>query len=82
MKSLVLYTSILPLWEIFECAIELSPLDAQGYFTITMVDSIIRDIELEINPTTFWNTMRYFLYRQNKKIIEKRRLDALKRGGK
>jgi len=81
-RSLILYTPLYELWEIFESAIELSPLDAHGFFTLTMIDSITRDIEIEINPKSFWQVMRYFLYRQNKKVADKRRIENLRKRNK
>jgi hypothetical protein len=76
------YCTYLPeLWEIFEVVYTMSPLDASGYFTITMMNQYINDMEIDfITHKEFWDTMSYFLYRVNNKLHVTRSLQ--KRRGK
>lgn len=53
----------------FEMIISLSPFDQNGYFTLQMMDSYLRDKEIvDYSHFEFFNAMSYFLNRKNHKI--------------
>jgi len=74
---LVRYTELPKLWEIFTLIIACSPLDANGYFTISAAGMIIEDMQIDYaNPVTFWSTMSYFLSRKNHVVYVERKREV------
>jgi len=77
-KYVVRCTSIIKYWSLFNLIISLSPLDASGYFTLSMARDVIETEKLDdITPREFWETMSYFLSRINHKLyLDRKRKNA------
>ena len=78
-KYVVRCTNIKKYWSIFNLIISVSPMDGNGYFTLSMAKDIIDTERLDdILPREFWETMAYFLGRKNhKQYLERKRKSAL-----
>lgn len=79
-KKLVLYTDLPTLWDIYLHIVALSPLDSNGYLTLSMANSYLDGKEIPCTHQEFWKAMAYFLTRQNQAIKAKR--DSNKKKGK
>lgn len=77
-KYIVQCTNIIKYWSLFNLIISVSPLDANGYFTLSLTKDIIDTEKLDdISPRVFWETMSYFLSRKNHKIyLDRKRKNA------
>jgi len=87
LKNLILYSGLLELWNIFETIVSISPLDSNGFFTMTMTNDYLKDYPKQLNVThyEFWDFMSYCLMRENKKLAidRKQKAKAAKqRGGR
>jgi len=62
-------------WQIFEQIVLISPLDSEGYLTLSNAQVYINSYpcELPFSHSQFWFAMGYFLNRENHKIAQKRR---------
>jgi hypothetical protein len=83
-RDLCTYTDIPVLWEIFSQCVLLSSLDSNGFFTLSIVGSYLIDYpnELPVTHSEFWDAMRYFLYRRNKKVLQMRKKTKGKSDGR
>ena len=75
MQSLLKYTSLKDLWKIFKNVILVSATDANGYFTLSMLETYLKFNDTEVDATyeEFWDSMVYFLNRLNNDISQKRK---------
>ena len=70
----MLYSKLVEFWYIFEKISLMSPLDSQGYLTVTMADTYLKDIEINfMTPNEFWDAASYCLLRKNQKIMTERK---------
>ena len=68
-KYIVKCTNIIKYWSLFNLIISVSPLDNNGYFTLSLARDVIDTERLDdISPRNFWETMAYFLSRKNHKL--------------
>lgn len=81
MFDLIKYTPLLELWDIFETIITLSAVDSEGYFTLNMADTYIKDLEINVTHSEFWSAMGYFLYRKNSFVTIQRKKKSNKNKG-
>lgn len=73
LRSLVKYTDLPYIWDIFSDVISLSPMDDRG-FTLQILETYLNGLEpLQMTHQEFWKTIRYFLMRINEKLAEKRK---------
>jgi hypothetical protein len=77
-KYVVQCTNIIKYWSLFCLIIGVSPLDGNGFFTLSMAKDIIDTENLDdISPRVFWETMSYFLSRKNHKLyLDRKRKNA------
>lgn len=90
MRSLVCYTQLPELWDIFKKIISISPIN-EGGFTLINAGVYLNNYETsreaaifnnvtprelpQITHQEFWELMEYFLDRTNEKFLEKKRLE-------
>lgn len=72
MLRLILFTPLPELWSAFQTILSISPLDSNGYLTISMAGDYIKDTELDVTHSEFWRAMTYFLDRKNQAIYAER----------
>lgn len=82
-KYVARYTNIKKYWSLFNLIISVSPMDANGYFTLSMSRDIIEcEVLNDILPREFWETMAYFLSRVNHKLMLDRKRKNARSSGK
>jgi len=73
LRDLILYTPLPELWDVFCRIVTISPLDSQGYLTLTMAEPVIKSLNLNVTHEEFWVAMTEFLSRKNHKILLKKK---------
>lgn len=70
-----MYSGLAEFWEVFEVIISLSPLDSNGFLTISMAESYLKDYPklIQLTHYEFWNAMGYCLMRFNKRMTIERK---------
>ena len=82
MRSIVRYTILPELWDIFVRIIAISPVSDSG-FTLSNADTYLNGCKLpEITHEGFWCTMMYFLRRMNEQFRLKKELKLRQLKGK
>ena len=74
MRSLVLYTELPELWDIFISAIKIAPVSKFGYSLLGLQTYFeVGDTLLSCNKRKFWEVINYFLYRVNSLFMAKQK---------
>lgn len=76
LRTLVLYTQLTELWNIFKKIILISPFEEYG-FTLVNAEAYLKNYNFELIQVTheeFWNVMTHFLERMNEKFLEKKKI--------
>lgn len=73
--NLILYSGLAEFWEIFETIVSLSPLDSNGFLTLTMAEAYLKEYPklIQLTHYEFWEAMSYCLARYNKRMAIERK---------
>lgn len=81
LRSLIKYTYLSELWEIFLTMISISPSTDHG-LTINNAGLYLDGVTVQVTHQEFWWVITYFLGRMNEKFREKQKAALAKKGRK